>query len=64
MPAVLRVTLSAGVIFMSVGVLGSEAFAADPVTKDDAVALVKKAVADIKDQGAEKAYADIDNKSG
>jgi cytochrome c len=64
MPAVLRVVLSAGVILMGVGVLGGEALAADPVTKDDAVALVKKAVADIKDQGTQKAYAEIDNKSG
>jgi hypothetical protein len=64
MPAVLRVVLLAGVILTCVGVLGSEAFAADPVTKDDAVALVKKAIADIKDRGTEKAYAEIDNKSG
>jgi cytochrome c len=33
--------------------------AADPVTKDEAVAMVKKAVAYIKTEGADKAYAEI-----
>jgi len=32
--------------------------------RDEAVALVKKAVTFIKDQGADKAYAEISNKSG
>ena len=36
---------------------GATAFAADGANKDDAIAMVKKAVAFIKDQGAEKAYA-------
>ena len=40
------------------------AFAADPVTKEEAVAMVKKAVAAIKAEGAEKAYAEIDNPAG
>jgi cytochrome c len=39
-------------------------FAADPVTKDEAVAMVKKAVAAIKTEGPEKAYAEIDDPSG
>jgi signal transduction histidine kinase len=33
-------------------------------TKDEAVALVKKAVVFIKDQGPDKAYPEISNKSG
>ena len=33
-------------------------------TKDEAVALVKKAVVFIKDQGVDKAYPEISNKSG
>ena len=36
------------------------AFAGGPATKDDAVAMVKKAVATIKADGPEKAYAEID----
>ena len=39
------------------------ASAAD-ATKDDAVAMVQKAVAAIKSEGAEKAYAEISNMSG
>jgi cytochrome c len=37
---------------------------ADPVSKDEAVAMVQKAVAAIKSEGAEKAYAEISNLSG
>jgi cytochrome c len=37
---------------------------ADPATKEDAVAMVKKAVAAIKSEGAEKAYAEISNLLG
>ena len=33
-------------------------------TKDEAIAMVKKAVSFIKDQGADKAYSEISNKSG
>src|SRR5579883_1230218 len=40
------------------------AFAADRATKDEAVAMVKKAVAYIKAQGPDKAYAEIDNRTG
>jgi cytochrome c len=42
----------------------SVAAAADGASKDEAVAMVKKAVAFIKDQGADKAYPEISNKSG
>ena len=40
------------------------AFAADPVSKDEAVAMVKKAVAAIKAESAEQAYAEISNPTG
>jgi signal transduction histidine kinase len=38
--------------------------AADGASKDDAIAMVKKAVAFIKEQGPEKAYPEITNKAG
>jgi signal transduction histidine kinase len=38
--------------------------AANNATKDEAVAMVKKAVSYIKDQGAEKAYTEISNRTG
>jgi cytochrome c len=45
--------------------LGSAAFAAEWATKDEAVAMVKKAVAFIKETPDKaKAYAEISNKSG
>ena len=40
------------------------AMAADGAGKDEAVAMVKKAVAFIKEQGPEKAYPEITNKAG
>jgi len=46
--------------FLAVG----SAFAAGHATKDEAVAMVNKAVAYIKAQGPEKAYAEISNKTG
>ena len=45
------------------GSLGASV-AAERATKDEAIAMVKKAVAFIKQQGAEKAYAEISNKKG
>jgi cytochrome c len=44
--------------------VGGTALAADSATKDEAVAMVKKAVAAIKSEGADKAYAAISNKNG
>ena len=43
---------------------GAAAMAADGAGKDEAVAMVKKAVAFIKEQGPEKAYPEITNKAG
>src|SRR5260221_44463 len=46
-------------------VFGSAAaFAADGAGKDDAVAMVKKAVTFIKEHGPEKAYPEFTNKAG
>jgi len=46
--------------FVSIG----SAVAADGASKDDAVAMVKKAVAFIKEQGPEKSYPEVSNKAG
>jgi signal transduction histidine kinase len=43
---------------------GTAAMAADGAGKDDAVAMVKKAVSFIKEQGGEKAYPELTNKVG
>lgn len=40
------------------------AFSADRATKDEAIAMVKKAVALIKSDGTDKAYAAFDDKKG
>jgi cytochrome c len=50
--------IAATVIFASV------AAAADGAGKDDAIAMVKKATAFIKEQGPDKAYPEISNKAG
>ncbi|MGD0532113.1 MAG: cache domain-containing protein, partial [Methyloceanibacter sp.] len=44
--------------------LSGRAIAADAATKDEAVAMVQKAVAYIKSEGADKAYAESSNPSG
>jgi cytochrome c len=54
LPAVLAVT----------AFLSGSAFAAEWATKDEAQAMVKKAVAFVKAQGVEKGYAEISNKGG
>jgi signal transduction histidine kinase len=48
--------------FAATLVFAGAAAAADGANKDDAVAMVKKAVAFIKEQGPEKAYAAFTNK--
>lgn len=47
----------------SLAIWGGVAFGADAATKDEAVAMVKKAVATIKSEG-DKAYAEINDRSG
>ena len=44
--------------------LALPAMAADHATKDEAIAIVKKAVATIQKDGADKAYAAFDDKAG
>jgi len=44
--------------------ISAPAWSAEFATKDEAVAMVKKAVAFIGQQGVEKAYAEIGNKAG
>jgi cytochrome c len=43
---------------------GGAVVSAEPATKEEAVAMVQKAVAAIKSEGPEKAYAEISNPSG
>ena len=43
---------------------GGAIVSAEPATKEEAVAMVQKAVAAIKSEGPEKAYAEISNLSG
>ena len=52
------------VAFAATLVLSGSAFAEGGATKDDAIAMVKKAVTFIKANGADKAYAEFDNKDG
>jgi cytochrome c len=55
-------TVVAGMAFAAISV--SAAFAAESATKEEAQAMVKKAVAFIKAEGAEKAYPVISTKGG
>jgi signal transduction histidine kinase len=50
--------------FAATLVVGTAAMAADGASKDDAIAMVKKAVTFIKEQGPEKAYPELTNKAG
>jgi len=45
-------------------IVSGNAFAAEWATRDEAQAMVKKAVAFIKEQGPDKAYVEISNKAG
>jgi signal transduction histidine kinase len=51
-------------VFLSIGCLAGLAAAADQGSKDEAVAMVKKAVAYIKANGNEKAFEEITNPKG
>ena len=61
----MRSVLRMGVCVTIAGIaaFSSGAFAAEPVTKDETVAMVKKAVTAIRSEGADKAYAEIDDRS-
>lgn len=56
--------LATALVVASVAMLSGTAFAVDAASKAEALAMVEKAVAYIKAQGADKAYAEIDNPSG
>jgi cytochrome c len=53
-------TIAAAALLAATAVAGAAQFA----TKDEAMAMVKKATAMIKEQGPQKAYTEIDNKAG
>ena len=59
MKILLRVALSIGLFACSV-----TGFAAEHGTKDEAVAMVQRAITYLKQQGREKAFAEIDNRHG
>ena len=61
MPRQIAVLIACATLFA--GSIGSSV-AAERATKDEAVAMVKKAVAFIQQQGSEKAYSEISNKKG
>lgn len=48
----------------SIVLMSGNALAAEKVTKDEAVAMVKKAVAAIKSDGVDKVYVEIDDPAG
>ena len=56
--------LGAAAIVTALYLAGGGIASADSVSKDEAVAMVKKAVAAIKSEGPEKAYAEISNPAG
>ena len=60
-----KMLMIAGVaVFLSMGCLAGYAGAADEGTKDEAVAMVKKAIEYIKANGNEKAFEEISNPKG
>jgi cytochrome c len=56
--------LAAALVAAMIAMPNGAVIAAEPATKEQAVAMVQKAVAAIKADGPDKAYAEIDNKSG
>lgn len=51
-------------VALAIAPMGRSGFAAEKVTKDEAVAMVQKAVAAIKADGTEKVYVEIDDPAG
>ncbi len=64
MSMIARAFTSMAVTVLVVALGGGVVFAAQPATKDEAVGMVKKAVAYIKAEGPDKAYPAIDDHSG
>ena len=55
---------TAAAAFAAALIIAGPAGAGEAATKDEATAMVKKAVTFIKEQGSDKAYAEISNKAG
>jgi cytochrome c len=66
MPKVTRAStrLATALLAAMIAMPSGAVVAAAPATKEQAVAMVQKAVAAIKAEGPDKAYAEIDNKAG
>ena len=60
----IRVNISLAAATIVIFCLNYISAAAEPITKDEVVVMVQKAVAAIKSKGPEKAYAEFDDKSG
>jgi cytochrome c len=59
-----RIFKRTAVAFVGIAGFSGLVLAAEWATKDEAQAMVKKAVAFIKEQGPDRAYAEISNKAG
>ena len=59
-----RIPYAAAAVAVALCVFGWSSLAATGATKDEAVAMVKKAVAAIKAEGSDKAYAEISDTAG
>jgi cytochrome c len=59
-----RIPYAAAAVAFALCVFGWSSLAATGATKDEAVAMVKKAVAAIKAEGPDKAYAEISDPAG
>lgn len=59
-----KLNWKAAAVLASALACAGAATAGESATKDEATAMVKKAVSFIKEQGVEKAYAEISNKGG
>jgi signal transduction histidine kinase len=60
----LETSAVAAILLVAAMFCGAGALAATGASKDEAVAMVKKAVAAIKSEGPDKAYAEFDDRSG
>ena len=59
-----KLNWKAAIILAGALAFAGAANAGESANRDEATAMVKKAVSFIKEQGAEKAYAEISNKAG
>src|SRR5258705_11681303 len=59
-----KLNWKSAIVLASALTFAGAAAAGDAANKDEAAAMVKKAVSFIREQGADKAYAEISNKAG